>query len=129
MLTTFIDEDCEGEFIEIVKYFSSLQRDESWSTEDFHRLRKKAYKYLLKDGALWRHAKKKNETPMRVICKLEDRQKLMSEFHDSVFERHRGIWATFTKLKEKYWWPGIYKDVATYMETCKECQMFSNVLH
>mgnify|MGYP000412079457 CR=1 FL=1 len=35
----------------------------------------------------------------------------------------------FAKLKEKYWWPSIYKDVATYVETCKECQMFSNVHH
>ena len=48
---------------------------------------------------------------MRVFYKLEDRQKLMSEFHDSVFAGHRGIWATFVKLKEKYWWLGIYKDV------------------
>ena len=24
---------------------------------------------------------------------------------------------------------GIYKDVAAYVETCKECQMFSNVRH
>ena len=93
------------------------------------KIRKKAYKYFLKDGALWRHAKKKNGTPMRVVCKLEDRQKLMSEFHDSVFAGHQGIWATFAKLKEKYWWSGIYKYVATYVETCKECQMFSNVHH
>ena len=103
VLTTFIEEDYEGKFVEIGKYLSSLQRDESWSAEDFHRIRKKAYKYFLKDGALWRHAKKKNGTPMRVVCKLEDRQKLMYEFHDSVFAGHRGIWATFAKLKEKYW--------------------------
>ena len=129
VLTTFIEEDYEGEFVKIGKYLSSLQKDESWSTEDFHQIRKKAYKYFLKDGALWRHAKKKNGTPMRVVCKLVDRQKLMSEFHDSVFAGHRGIWATFAKLKEKYWWPGIYKDVAAYVETCKECQMFSNIRH
>ena len=77
VLTTFIEEDYEGEFVEIGKYLSSLQKDESWSTEDFHRIRKKAYKYFLKDGALWRHAKKKNGTLMRVVCKLEDQQKLM----------------------------------------------------
>ena len=58
VLTTFIEEDYEGEFVKIGKYLSSLQKDESWSTEDFHRIRKKAYKYFLKDGALWRHTKK-----------------------------------------------------------------------
>ena len=73
----------------------------------FTEFRKKAYKYFLKDGALWRHAKKKNETPIKLVCKLEEQQKLISEFHDSVFAGHRGIWATFAKLKEKIWWPGI----------------------
>ena len=29
VLTTFIEEDYEGEFVEIRKYLSSLQRDES----------------------------------------------------------------------------------------------------
>jgi hypothetical protein len=86
-----------AKFVEIGKYMSTLQRDESWSIEDFH-----PYKYFLKDGALWRHAKKNNGTLMRVVCKLEDRRKLMCEFHDSAWTGHRGIWATFTKLKEKY---------------------------
>ena len=57
VLTTFIEEDYEGEFVEIEKYLSSLQRDESWSTGDFHRIRKKAYKYFLNDG---------------VVCRLQD---------------------------------------------------------
>jgi hypothetical protein len=101
VLTTFVEEDYNGEFVEIGKYLSTLQQDESWSTEDFHRIQKKAYKYFLKDGALWRDAKKKNGTPMRVVCKLENQRKLMCEFHDSAWAGHRGIWATFTKLKEK----------------------------
>ena len=129
VLATFMEQDYDDEFVEIGKYLSTLQRDEAWSTEDFHRIRKKAYKYFLKDGALWRHAKKKNGTPMRVICKLEEQRQLMKEFHDSAWAGHRGVWATFAKLKEKYWWPGIYKDVASYVETCKECQLFSNVRH
>ena len=52
VLISFIEEDYEGEYVEIGEYLSSLQRDESWSTEDFHRIQKKAYKYFLKDGAL-----------------------------------------------------------------------------
>ena len=24
------------------------------------------------------------------------------------WSRHRGLWATFEKLKEKYWWSGMY---------------------
>ena len=47
----------------------------------------------------------KMETPLRVVTKREDHVKLMFEFHKSPWARHRGIWATFEKLKGKYWWP------------------------
>ena len=129
ILTTFKEEDYKGEFIEIGKYLSSLKKDESWTNEDFRRIRKKAYKYFLKDGYLWKHPKKRKGAPLRVVCKREEQQMLIVEFHDSAWAGHRGIWATFTKLKEKYWWPGFYKDVASYVETCKECQIYSNIRH
>ena len=42
---------------------------------------------------------------------------------------HQGICATFAKLREKYWWPGVYKDIASYVGTCAQCQLYSNVQH
>ena len=107
VLATFKEENYNLEFVEIGKYLSSLQRDEAWSMEDFHRIRKKVYKYFLKEGALWMHGKKKNGIPMRVVCKLGEKQNLISEFDDNVWAGHRGIWAMFAKLKNKYWWQGI----------------------
>jgi hypothetical protein len=70
--------------------------------DEFRRIRKRAYKYFLKDGHLWRHVKKKNGIRMRVVCKLEEQRRMMEEFHDSAWAGHRGVWVTFTKLKEKY---------------------------
>ena len=40
-------EDYDGEFIEIGNYLSSLTKDESWSKEDFYRIRKKACRQVL----------------------------------------------------------------------------------
>ena len=59
ILTTFKEEDYKGEFIEIGKYLSSLKKDESWTNEDFRCIWKKAYKYFLKDGYLWKDPKKR----------------------------------------------------------------------
>ena len=63
------------------------------------------------------------------MTKKSDQRKLLTEFHDSLWAGHRGIWATFAKPKEKYWWPGFYKDVVKWVETCEECQLYSNVWH
>jgi hypothetical protein len=124
---TFMEQDYDDEFLNIGKYLSTLRRDEAWTTDDFRRIWKKAYKYFLKDGHLWRHAKKNNGIPMRVVSKLEEQRRLIKEFHDSAWAGHQGVWATFAKLKEKYWPPQFYKDVATYVETCKDCHIYSNV--
>ena len=49
---------------------------------------------------------------------------LVFEFHEIPWARHRGIWAIFEKLKGKYWWSGMYKDVAYFVETCESCQIY-----
>lgn len=55
--------------------------------------------------------------------------KLMQEFHDSLWAGHRGVWATFSKLKEKYSLKGMYKDVSQFVESCVTCLCnLSNVL-
>ena len=83
----------------------------------------------LLDGYLWKHPKKQKGTPLRVVCKKEEQQTLLTEFNDSAWAEHQGIWATIAKLKERYCWPRFYKDVASYVETCKECQIYSNIHH
>mgnify|MGYP000314778931 CR=1 FL=1 len=35
----------------------------------------------------------------------------------------------FEKLKEKYWWPEMYKDVHNFVSTCESFQMHSVVRH
>ena len=120
MLTIFKEGDYKREFIEIGKYLSSLNKDESRMGEDFRQTQKKAYKYFLKDGYLWKHPKKRKGAPLRVVCKKEEQHTLIVKFHNSAWARHQGKSETSAKLKERYWWLGFYKDVTNYVETCKE---------
>jgi hypothetical protein len=64
-----------------------------------------------------------------VVGKKEEQEELLAAFHDSPWAGHRGTWATFEKLKGKYWWPGQYKDVHRFVTTCESCQMHSMVRH
>ena len=65
--------------------------------------------------------------PLRVVDDLETKHKVLSEFHDTLWAGHRGVWATYTKIKERYWWKGLYKDVEEFVSSCKECQLQSKV--
>ncbi|KAL2643032.1 hypothetical protein R1flu_010619 [Riccia fluitans] len=44
----------DGEWLEIGRYLSMLNRQEWWMNEEFRRVRRKAYNYMLKDGYLWK---------------------------------------------------------------------------
>lgn len=52
---------------------------------------------------------------------------IIKEFQESWWTSHHGIWATFAKVNERYWWKGMYKDVADLAGSCKSCQVYSNV--
>ena len=103
--------------------------DGSWTKEEASQLRKKAYKFFLQSGKIWRHPNKRNDAPLWVVMRIEDQSVLMKEFQESPWSGHRGTWATFEKLKEKYWCPGLYRDVHRFVTTCKSCQMHSVVRH
>ena len=53
----------------------------------------------------------------------------MSEFHESNWAGHRGTWATFVKIKERYWWKNMYQDVAKFTGSCEKSQIYSGVPH
>ena len=42
---------------------------------------------------------------------------------------HKGIWAKFKQLKEKYRWSSMYKDVLHFVSTCESGQAHSNICH
>ena len=117
----FLENDYDGEWLLIGRYLSTLRRSDEWSDQEYKRIRKKAYGYFLKDGHLWKHPKQRRGAPQRVVCGKELQQNIVKEFHESLWAGHRGVWATFTKIKERYWWKGFYKDVLHFVESCATC--------
>ena len=76
--------------------------DAAWTKEETNRIRKKAYRFFLRDGCIWKHLKKRNNIPLRVVAKKEEQEELLTAYHESPWAGHRGTWATFEKLKGKY---------------------------
>ena len=121
----FKEEEYEGDLLQIGRSLESLVRGEGETS----RTNRRTQKFFLEDGLLWRQSKKPNGCPVRVVGTVAQRQQIMADFHESEWAGHRGIWATFSKIKEKYWWRGMYKDIARYVETCNKCQQYSGIRH
>jgi hypothetical protein len=57
------------------------------------------------------------------VPKMEHlRQLILREAHDSAYSIHPGSTKMYPDLKEKYWWYGLKRDVATYVGLCDVCK-------
>jgi hypothetical protein len=50
------------------------------------------------------------------------RQLILREAHDSAYSIHPGSTKMYQDLKEKYWWYGLKRDMATHVALCDVCQ-------
>jgi hypothetical protein len=119
----------EGKMKEIGLYLSTLKKQEGWTDKDFKRIRHQSYGFFLRDKLLWKRPKRNDGMPLRVVGNTETKYQVLKEFHDTLWAGHRGVWATYTKIKERYWWKGLYKDVEKFVASCTVCQMQSKMRH
>ena len=112
------EEDYEGELVEVGKFLSSLLRNASWWKEDFHQIRKKAFKLTsLEEG----EEEEEYSNANRMQAKTENTRITISRP-----SRHMGY---YSKAQGEILVQGIYKDLPFYLETYEECQLYSNVPH
>ncbi|CAB4441357.1 unnamed protein product [Rhizophagus irregularis] len=89
--------------------------------EEYNRIYKnieKEVKYIIKDNLLYRNEGNKL---LKVIRKYEF-EGLMYIAHDHELSGHFGIDATYERVKEKYYWKGMRRDIEIYVKSCDSCQ-------
>ncbi|UYV65911.1 hypothetical protein LAZ67_3005874 [Cordylochernes scorpioides] len=69
---------------------------------------------------------KNNPTPtgnlwLLVIPKTKQLE-LLEQMHDHPTSGHMGIKRTYSRIKDKYFWPSMFKTVEKYVSSCPECQ-------
>ncbi|UYV75794.1 hypothetical protein LAZ67_13001373, partial [Cordylochernes scorpioides] len=100
----------EDEFIENVK--KSLKGSKRAITQNFKE----------ENGCLY----KKNPNPegraWLLVVPKKRRKEIMSEFHNNMLNGHLGVARTTYRLKNKYHWPSMLKDVSEFVKTCHLCQ-------
>jgi hypothetical protein len=74
--------------------------------------------YKIRDGLLYRI---RNNEDLKVIRKYEF-EGLMYIAHDIELSGHFGIEATYERIKDKYYWDGMKRDIEIYVKSCNSCQ-------
>ena len=74
--------------------------------------------YEINEGILYR----KNKGKILQVIRRFELAGIMYMFHDHETAGHFGINATYEKVKERYYWKNMKKDIEEYIKTCNQCQ-------
>ena len=81
--------------------------------------------YVVDNGILYHLfrpvASKPGEFSLTLVVPESLRHTVLSQCHDSALAGHVGINKMLTALKQRFSWPGMYKDVREYIDSCPHC--------
>ncbi|GKV47366.1 hypothetical protein SLEP1_g54271 [Rubroshorea leprosula] len=91
------------------------------------RLRKKASRYTLVDGVLY---KRSFSLPLLRCLNPYEAEYALREVHEGVCGSHVGARTLAHKvLRQGYYWPNMYKDATHFVQKCSMCQFFAHLTH
>ncbi|KZR96202.1 Uncharacterized protein APZ42_009597, partial [Daphnia magna] len=84
--------------------------------------------FFVENGLLCKHyqptsVKRKNFEQCQVVVPLSLRKQLLQEYHDSPLSGHMATRRTFFRLRDKYYWPTMLRDVKEYCTSCESCAL------
>ena len=79
-------------------------------------LRRKASKYLAMNDNLF----KLSEGKQLLVIKADEIPSILREIHDNI--GHQCARYSYNVAKERYFWPGMLKQIGSYVDNCVRCQ-------
>ena len=83
--------------------------------------------FCVRDGKLYRHfwdndlSEPELVDPWKLCVPKPSRKTVLEENHDAPTAGHMGITKTIGRIALRYYWPGMYRDIARYVRNCSSC--------
>ena len=108
----------ERMYDETLQYLMHGRYPEGASKQDKGVIQKRSKHYRARDGQLYRVCTSKNKQEERVCLVIKDvktRRQVFEGCHVGPAGNHEGRDRTQAKIQEKYYWPGVTKDVKNWV--------------
>ena len=82
--------------------------------------------YVLEDGLLYRitdPTKCGSYAGLQLVIPKFLQTPIIEEIHSGYFGGHPGVDKTYDKIRSRYYWSGMYRDVVQFLKTCVACNM------
>ena len=82
--------------------------------------------FFQRDGTLYRNRKLRDETVEQLVLPKACRDPVLQMAHAIPMAGHLGRKKTTERVLQRFFWPGVSKDVAEYCKNCPSCQKASS---
>ena len=108
----------------LIKYLQS--GDLPGNSSDDRNISSIADQYTLQDNVLYHLYSpstpyRRQETRCQLVVSRSCIDHVLMSMHDDIFSGHLGITKTYDKIRQRYHWEGMYKDVTHWISSCKDC--------
>ena len=80
-------------------------------------------KFFARNGLIYRRwIPQEREETEQLVVPFRCRKELLKLAHTTPFAGHLGKTKTTQRLLQRFYWPGIFRDVADYCRSCSICQ-------
>ncbi|KAL8605690.1 hypothetical protein ACOMHN_064775 [Nucella lapillus] len=86
---------------------------------------KNSHSFKRENGVLFRSFKKSDVQISQIVTPAAVRDKVLFAAHDGLLAGHCGVRKTRFRVQNRFWWPGIVRDVQMYCRSCDICQKCS----
>ena len=81
------------------------------------------------DGLLYHITTKGPEEKHQLVVPKPYRYELMQWCHDHPVSAHFGMTKTYKRIRLKYYWSGMYRDVENWLKACLSCAQKKRPIH
>ncbi|MCG7879415.1 MAG: RNase H-like domain-containing protein, partial [Candidatus Thiodiazotropha endolucinida] len=76
--------------------------------------------YLLVDGLVYYLSNANDDPNLRLFIPKHLRSLVVTQYHDN--NGHMGVQKTFNSIRQKYFWPNLFKEIHKYVSDCMTCR-------
>ncbi|RCI14035.1 hypothetical protein L249_8291, partial [Ophiocordyceps polyrhachis-furcata BCC 54312] len=106
----------------IADFLREMKRPQPMKPQVFRRFKNRAMTFMIADNQLWKRPTHEERFPRLVVDNEDRRRAIVTKFHEQM--GHKGRQVTYTYVKERYWWPGLWNYVSATISVCPTCQLY-----
>lgn len=96
--------------------------------EEVERTPEKFPDYLINEGNMYRHILNTEDdeecSQWKLCVPAQQKHRVLIENHDSPTAGHLGMRKTISRISNRYYWPGMLRDIKNYVRQCQVCQKY-----